>query len=214
MQQALLKILEGTISNVPPKGGRKHPEQSLVSIDTSNILFICGGSFSGLEDIILKRTSKGELGFNSSSINYTSKSLEGSHVFKSVIHEDLVEFGIIPELIGRLPIVSTMSSLSDDEMLKILTDPKNALISQYKKLFQMENVTLEFQEKALKKIVDLAQKRNSGARALRSVLEQILMDLMYDVPDMVKTGTIEITEDFILGNTDPLISKTIKKKSA
>ncbi len=213
VQQALLKIIEGTISNIPPKGGRKHPEQSLVSVDTSNILFICGGSFSGLEEIISKRTGQNELGFGSSDIKNT-KLKSQLDVFINVLQEDLIAYGMIPEIIGRLPVVSTLKNLSADEMLNILTKPKNALIKQYKKLFDIERVELDFNEDALLYLVEKAMSFNSGARSLRTVMEDSLMDLMFQVPDLSSVEKITITKNYLLGESEPIFGDIIKKKSA
>ena len=213
VQQALLKIIEGTISNIPPKGGRKHPEQSLISIDTSNILFICGGSFSGLEEIISRRIGQNELGFGSGDVEKT-KLKSQLDVFVDVMQEDLIAYGMIPEIIGRLPVVSTLQNLSADEMLSILVKPKNALIKQYKKLFDIESVELDFREDALLYLVEKAMSFNSGARALRSVMEHSLMDLMFRVPDLLSVQKITITKNYLLGESEPLFEKDLKKKSA
>ena len=211
VQQALLKIIEGTIASIPPKGGRKHPEQSLIQIDTSNILFICGGSFSGLEDIVSRRVGKGELGFGTKSKEF--KKNEES-IFEDVRQEDLITFGMIPELVGRLPIISTLDILDESDLLRVLTEPKNSIIKQYQKLFLLEGVLLEFQDNALKEIVKLAIKKKAGARALRSVMEENLMELMYQIPDMDGIERVVITKEMILNGKEPIFKGGKNRKSA
>ena len=211
VQQALLKILEGTVANIPPKGGRKHPEQNLISINTSNILFICGGSFSGLEDIISRRTGKGELGFG------TKKKLQQKNVnalYEGVRQEDLIAYGLIPELVGRLPIMSTLDTLDKDDLMRVLLEPKNSLVKQYQKLFLLEGIILEFQDKALEAIVKLALHKKAGARALRSVMEEHLLDIMYQLPEMEGVERVVITRDTILKSKDPLYKAIQNRKSA
>ena len=211
VQQALLKIIEGTIASIPPKGGRKHPEQSLIQIDTSNILFICGGSFSGLEDIVSRRAGKGELGFGTKSKEF--KKNEES-IFEDVRQEDLITFGMIPELVGRLPIISTLDILDESDLLRVLTEPKNSIIKQYQKLFLLEGILLEFQDNALKEIVKLAIKKKAGARALRSVMEENLMELMYQIPDMDGIERVVITKEMILNGKEPIFKGGKNRKSA
>ena len=193
VQQALLKILEGTKANIPPKGGRKHPEQPLVTIDTSNILFICGGAFQGLEEIIEKRVSGGGIGF----IREMKTKVKDSHLFSMTQPEDLLKYGFIPELIGRLPVISPLEELSDEALLSILSDPKNALVKQYQKLFELEDVHLEFTPQALTEVVNEAKARKTGARALRSILENTMLDIMYEIPSLENIDTCIITDEVV-----------------
>jgi ATP-dependent Clp protease ATP-binding subunit ClpX len=207
VQQALLKLVEGTMASIPPQGGRKHPNQDFLQIDTTNILFICGGAFDGLEKIIQMRTSKAGIGFNAS---VQSKDLRNfSEIIEQVEPEDLIKFGLIPELIGRLPVAATLSQLDEPAFIQILNEPKNALVKQYQALFELEGVALEFREDALQAIAKKAMVRNTGARGLRSILESILLDVMYQLPSQKDVEKVVVDESAVLGAPPKLIYRTV-----